>query len=416
MKMRTGTLAFVTAAGMAMGAQAQPSFTGLGGLPGGSEGSRANGVSADGRVVVGTANGSPGTTLAFTWTAAAGMVALPILDGAPGIYRGQAISGDGQVAVGVAMAGSAYRASNWQSGDEPAYLPGATNLSTATSVSYDGSVVAGRQGGNQAAIWTVNGIMELGNLPGATSSFAHAVSADGQVVVGRSAGLATSGAFRWTDAGGMQPIGSPSDTYRLTVAYSVSADGQTLGGGGDGLGGAGAAIWTEGDGVTMLGPRPAGTYGGWVSEMSADAGVLGINALQSGTGRAIAVLWTPGRGQELLSDVLTQRCGLDLTGWHLSEVGGISADGRTIVGTGVHEGVTEAFVAVLCEPVVCPAEYNGALAAGDILDFLDFLQDFAECTNLPAPCGQFGDPDINRDLTIDILDFLDFMEAFGEGC
>lgn len=416
MKMRTWTLAFVTVAGMAMGAQAQPSFTGLGGLPGGSGVSRANGVSADGRVVVGSANDGPETTLAFTWTADAGMIVLPTPGGTSGIYRGQAISGDGQVVVGLASSGSSFRASHWHNGSEPMYLPGATNLSTTWSVSYDGSVAAGRQGGNIASIWTEEGIQVLGNLPGATSSFAHAVSADGQVVVGRSAGLSTGGAFRWTAAGGMQPIGSPSDTYRLSVAYSVSADGQTLGGGGIGPEGAGAAIWTEADGVTMLGPRPANTYGGWVYEMSADAVVLGINALDAETGDWVAVLWTPGRGQELLSDVLTQRCGLDLTGWQLSEIGGISADGTTIVGTGVHNGVTEAFVAVLSEPVVCPAEYNSELGAGDILDFLDFLQDFAACTNLPAPCGQFGDPDINDDLTIDILDFLDFVEAFGAGC
>lgn len=64
----------------------------------------------------------------------------------------------------------------------------------------------------------------------------------------------------------------------------------------------------------------------------------------------------------------------------------------------------------------CPADYNGSGDAGDIIDFRDFMDDFGTCTNLPAPCGQFGDPDLNGDTVIDILDFLDFIEAFGQGC
>lgn len=306
-------------------------------------------------MVTGSANGTLGNTVAYTWTRETGMVQLPPLDGSTGLFRGQAISGDGRTVVGLASSPDGYRASKWQDGAGPTHLSEATQYSTTWSVSHDGGVIAGRQGSNMAAIWTADGIRELGYLPGNTTSFARAVSANGQVVVGESFGSTPGGIFRWTEADGMQRIGSPTDEYRMGSAFAISADGSIVGGSGSGPGGSGPAIWTEAEGVTMLGPLPAGTYSGRVYEMSADAGVLGINAVESGTGRGIAVLWTPEWGQELLFDVLTQRCGLDLTGWHLSEIGGISADGKTIVGTGVHDGVTEAFLAVIPAPgVVAP--------------------------------------------------------------
>ena len=68
------------------------------------------------------------------------------------------------------------------------------------------------------------------------------------------------------------------------------------------------------------------------------------------------------------------------------------------------------------EAIGCAADYNGSPDQGDILDLLDFIQDFSDCTNLPAPCGQYGDPDVNGDTVVDILDFLDFIESFSAGC
>lgn len=66
--------------------------------------------------------------------------------------------------------------------------------------------------------------------------------------------------------------------------------------------------------------------------------------------------------------------------------------------------------------VPCPADYNGTPDAGDILDFLDFITDFANCDGQAVPCGQFGNPDINGDTVVDILDLLEFLNAFSEGC
>jgi sulfatase modifying factor 1 len=67
-------------------------------------------------------------------------------------------------------------------------------------------------------------------------------------------------------------------------------------------------------------------------------------------------------------------------------------------------------------PGRCPADYNGNPCPGDVLDFLDFVDDFGLCEQQAAPCGQFGDADINGDTFVDVLDFLDFFDAFGLGC
>lgn len=63
----------------------------------------------------------------------------------------------------------------------------------------------------------------------------------------------------------------------------------------------------------------------------------------------------------------------------------------------------------------CTADYNKD-GFGDILDFLDFLSDYASCDGDGVPCGKLGNPDLNGDGLIDILDFLDFLQAFSAGC
>jgi hypothetical protein len=67
------------------------------------------------------------------------------------------------------------------------------------------------------------------------------------------------------------------------------------------------------------------------------------------------------------------------------------------------------------EPDPCPADYNQDTLF-DVLDFLDFLDDFGACENQPAPCGSISNADVNADTTVDVLDFLDFIDAFGNGC
>lgn len=66
-------------------------------------------------------------------------------------------------------------------------------------------------------------------------------------------------------------------------------------------------------------------------------------------------------------------------------------------------------------PPACAADYNGDTTP-DVLDFLDFFDDFGSCSGQPAPCGTTADADFNGDTFVDVLDFLDFLDAFGLGC
>src|SRR5687768_2828717 len=78
-----------------------PSITALGTLDAGAPGSRANGVSADGSVVVGETNMPSSADIhAFRWTAAGGLADLGTIGAVAGTSRANDVSSSGQVVVG----------------------------------------------------------------------------------------------------------------------------------------------------------------------------------------------------------------------------------------------------------------------------------------------------------------------------
>ena len=173
----------------------------LGVPPGGtSQMSAANGVSADGLVVVGRSLGANGWE-AFRWTAGTGMVGIGNLpDGSFVSSEAFAASADGQVVVGLSnSAGNSTQAFRWTQADGMAGLGSLSggSISIAYSVSADGQVVVGTGGDsfNQsvAVVWTAADGMRavqtrlaaLGvDLTGWTLRSAEDVSADGTVLVG----------------------------------------------------------------------------------------------------------------------------------------------------------------------------------------------------------------------------------------
>lgn len=175
--------------------------------------------------------------------------------------------------------------------------------------------------------------MGLGNLPGDTHpAIASDVSADGKVVVGlveTPACGATFGseAWRWTAAGGMTPLGSPSGS--CSQAHGVSADGAIVVGDGRLDSGREATRWTVEDGMVGLG----GGSRSQANSVSADGSVIvGVRNVGSDSE---AFRWTAGEGLIGLGD---------LGGDDDSVAHDVSADGHVIVGESLNASfLVEAF-------------------------------------------------------------------------
>jgi probable HAF family extracellular repeat protein len=403
--------AAVIAAGVsalsAWAADTRPSFHGLGDLPGGEFGSRASAISADGTTVIGSSvyaeePGSGGIPPVsrygpFRWSETEGMVPLDPLSGMDYDYNyARALSGDGSVIAGHATTPPSLwpltdplprQAFRWTEGTGAVglgYFEGSTwESSRATGVSADGSVVVGGSYGAsnfEAFRWTESGGMEaLGVLAGSDSTEATAVSANASVVVGRAFNqdevleqtAFSVQAFRWTQSGGMEGLGF-LDGLTASQATAVSADGSAV------VGVAhkarsdpfmwpqesiGVAFrWTESDGMVPLEvywedtPDGRVIVGGGLSRaqgVSGDGSII-VGATRFGdefTDPAEAFIWTEADGMRSLQDFLVAECGLDLTGWTLTDASGISADGLTIVGTGINpDGFDEAWIATVPEP------------------------------------------------------------------
>jgi probable HAF family extracellular repeat protein len=230
------------------------------------------------------------------------------------------VSTDGRTIVGNSRTGSANQGFRWtpQTGVTSLVdLAGGDVDSQAHGVSADGSVIVGYGTGASnhphAVLWSGQSLPQaLSVPPGVLRSEANAVSANGSVIVGylefgQSSGTVThADAFRWTAAVGTTSLGDLPGGRRYSVAHDVSADGSVI---------VGSSETLRDDGFET---------------------------------RA-AFYWTAERGMVNLQDLL-ENGGANLAGWRLSEARGVSADGLTIVGTGLHDGRIEAFIATIPEP------------------------------------------------------------------
>ena len=191
------------------------------------------------------------------------------------------------------------------------------------------------------------------DLGGGGTSFANDVSADGSVVVGGSSAM---GAFRWTESGGMQSLGSLTDGGAAT-AWAVSAVGDIIAGFSDGGLETGMFRWTDSGGMQEIGRDGLSyaemeIYSGHLV-MSADGGVMGGWAwdFASVPGEALSRgwIWTASGGLMHLDSYLNGY-GLDMSGWTALEITGMSFDGSVMVGGGVFEGEGRSWMATIVVP------------------------------------------------------------------
>lgn len=242
----------------------------LGDLPNGTVGSQARGVSANGAVIAGYGIPQSNDPEAVRWTTGGGVVSLGHL---PGVANG--VSADGSVVVGRSLLptprsrGEAFR---WTShGGMVGLGYGGRSFSEATGVNADGSVIVGYSfsaDSAEAFRWTSDGgMVGLGTLPGGDfDTEAYAVNGDGSIVVGlnRSPRDGSFKAFYWTAGGGMralwdvllsQGVDPAADGWTdLYEARGISADGKTIVGIGIRNGNAEAfvAVVPEPAGLTLL--------------------------------------------------------------------------------------------------------------------------------------------------------------------
>jgi probable HAF family extracellular repeat protein len=329
---------------------AQASFSGLGYF--GAYESRATDVSADGRVVVGFSDPNM-----FRCTRDGSIVRPVLQQGRP------SVSADGSAVAGIVLTPeNSFEAFRWVVGESFTPLgdfPGGRPypLSRAFDISADGRTVVGHgdSGAGEIAFrWTREGGMAaLGDFPGGeTSSHAHGVSADGSVVVGYGTAIGGHRAFRWTSESGLQVVSS-----LRSEATAVSADGRVVVGFNDvgsspGLSKA-AFRWAAGSGLQLLGDLPGGSISSIAYDVSADGSVVvGASDTRRDDGNTAsgAFYWRADLGMVSLLDLLVQNGATNLAGWRLTEARGVTADGRTIVGTGFHDGRIEAFIATVPEP------------------------------------------------------------------
>jgi len=330
-------------------------FQGLGCLTRGSC-SEATAVSADGSVVVGTSCTASGVQ-AFRWTAAEGIVGIPIPEGLTESWATD-VSADSNFVLGYGRISDSppygYEGFRWHISGLLDRIEATGMNITAQGISGDGSIVVGTSWGTgiteEAFCWTAEaGLCRLDDLhdEGVRSS-AEAVSANGLIVVGHRIyeGLPYRDCFRWTES---EVVGFSAHT-----ANTTSSDGSVVVGGLDNYQTQlfEAYRWTQATGLSLLGTCLPNFHSRALA-VSGDGSVV-VGYVQNDEQKAF--IWDQKHGMRLLQDVLEDDFGLDLSGWMLAEswaswkATGISQDGLTVVGVALNsQSQREAWRAVLCK-------------------------------------------------------------------
>ena len=275
------------------------------GIAPGATFSLGHGISDDGDTIAGDEGGGANGGGAFLWTSAGGLQGLGSLGFNTAMITG--VSGDGATLVGFGQAADgSFHSFLWTSTGgmqllDPLNLFGDDGQPV---VNEDGTAIAGNYYLGGAFLWTSSaGMQSLAGLPGHPSSVTADVSADGTAVVGygyswtSSTGYTFLEAVRWTAAGGTQDLGVLAGD-EFSYASGVSGDGSI---------------------------------------------VVGTSYRITGGYAARSFLWTEGTGMVELAPFLSS-IGIDLTGWDLGDVGGISPDGSALFGLGIHNGAQAGWV------------------------------------------------------------------------
>lgn len=393
----------------------EASFRGLGFIHGNRFGGPgfASSISPDGTAVVGdeTVNQYP---QAFLWTDATGMIPLGNLQGFHPISQALGVSDEGRVVVGRSESPDGREAFRWTAqtgmiglGD----FAGGVFQSGAWDITADGSLIVGigtSEYGKFGFTWTEAGGMERllplnhQQFPNG-QSWAYGVSPSGDFIAGKSEAEVGAEAVLWDTDRAVQGLGDFAGGNINSRAYGVSDGSPVVVGQGEMEQGYSPFVWTAAGGFAAFDLPPGWNGRGRAFDVSADGRVIVGEAVASGFD--VGFVWTPENGIEDIRDVLTGTHGLDLNGWRITSVRGVSADGSVFTGAGIDpNGVGQAWIAVIPRSCIADLNEDGTVDSLDFLLFLNLFVDF--------------DPvaDFNGDGFIDTLDFLAFLNVFSEGC
>jgi len=324
-------------------------------MPGSAMGTDVSGISGDGSTIAGygwicttfNPDGScqtAGDVQAFRWTPASGYQTL----GTPGtsaFFGAGAVSADGSVIVGEHPPENGYAAFRWTAATGMVQLP----INIASAVTPDGGMVAGGD-----SWWKTTGQTgTFGPFPGfqdQTEAYGLAGTAQAPVAVGGAVKGANAfgpvdHAFRWTPATGLQDLGVLPGGDQ-SVAIAISADEKVVVGEATVGGFWHAFRWTAATGMVDLGTLGGPESGAFA--VNGDGSVIVGSALTSqSTGSDHAFRWTAKTGMQDLTKLVNVPQHLIL-----QSVIGVSADGTVITGNGFNTrlGMDEPWRAVLPLP------------------------------------------------------------------
>ena len=376
-------------------------------------GFRAQGVSADGRVVVGYRVNSE---WAGVWRRETGLVLVPV-PGAIARTRADAVSDDGSTVVGTVFSSHSFplRAWVWRGQSDFSFFEYAGGNSTrATCVSGDGRVVGGivvlpPANHYQSIVWTADEGLRLVPPGENYATWLHALSTDGLRGVGSgSSGIGTWGVnwpstYTWCVNLGMIP------GYRGGVATAMNSDGTAVVGKFNLVGSPGshAMVWTAAEGVSTVGTIQ-GLEFAELSAVTRSGALAGGRAGTDPSSAGIAMVWERGVGLMTAEEYVAAR-GVVVT-HPLSSIEGMSADGRVIVGW---SGCCNGYVIEL--PGCGSADFDGDGDTATDADIEAFFRCLAgECCAACWSGGADFDGDGDTATDADIESF--FRVLAGGGC
>lgn len=254
------------------------------------------------------------------------------------------ISSDGSV---VTFRDGGGESKIWRDGviSDPPPPPAPFTSVSVEALSADGRRIAGNVFQDSLRFWSYIADLDTGLFDvfpvSAISPFEVArvedLSADGSTIVGLGGTLfGGTGAIARNDEGVRLLEGDPTDAFPFSVATAASANGDIVFGSTASLGRVDQLVRWEG-GITQFLGAP-GTVTAVSENGSRAVGTACLTARMSCFASEVSALyWTQSIGLRDLQTVLASEYGVEIPGFRMFRVGGISDDGLTMIGIGCLE-------------------------------------------------------------------------------